>query len=159
MKKCKLLSHIWLSATWWICSSPGSSVHGICQARILKWVAIPCSRRSSQLRGQNWVSCISRWIFYCLSHQVSLGFSSSHIWVQELDHKEGWTPKNLCFQTVMLEKTLESPLDCKKIKPVNHKINQSWIFIGGTDAEAPILWQPDVKRTLWFHPKQMFSFL
>ena len=67
----------------------------------------------------------------------------------ELDHKEGWAPKNWCFQTVVLEKTLESPLDCK-IKPVNPEGSQSWIFIGRTDAEAetPILWPPDAKNWL-----------
>ena len=67
----------------------------------------------------------------------------------ELDHKESWALKNWCFWTVVLEKTLESPLDCKEIKPVNPKRNQSWIVIGRTDAEAetPILWPPDVKRT------------
>ena len=65
----------------------------------------------------------------------------------ELDHKEGWVPKNWCFQTVVLEKTLESPLDCKEIKPVNPKGNQSWIFIQRTDAEAEakLAWPPDVK--------------
>ena len=66
----------------------------------------------------------------------------------ELDHKEGWAPKNWCFQTVVLEKTLESPLDSKKIKPVNPKGNQSWILIGRTDAEAPLLWPPDAKKWL-----------
>ena len=68
----------------------------------------------------------------------------------ELDHKEGWEPKNWCFWTVVLEKTLESHLNCKEIKPVNPKRNQSWIFIGRTDAEAetPILWQPDAKSQL-----------
>ena len=68
----------------------------------------------------------------------------------ELDHKEGWAPKNWCFWTVVLEKTLESPLDCKESKPVNTKGNQSWTFIGRTDAEAeaPILWSPDVKSQL-----------
>ena len=68
----------------------------------------------------------------------------------ELDHKEGWAPKNWCFWSVVLEKTLESPLDCKEIKPVNPKGNQSWIFIGRTDteAEAPILWPPDAKSWL-----------
>ena len=72
----------------------------------------------------------------------SYGFSSSHVWMWELDHKESWALKNWCFWTVVLKKTLESPLDCKEIKPVNHKGNQSWIFIGRTDAEAetPILW-------------------
>ena len=77
-------------------------------------------------------------------------FSSSHVWMWELDHKEGWAPKNWCFQTVVLEKTLESSLDRKEIKPVNPKGNQPWIFIGRTDTEveAPILWPPDVKSQL-----------
>ena len=66
----------------------------------------------------------------------------------ELDYKEGWALKNWCFWTVVLEKTLESPLDCKEIQPVHPKGNQSWIFIGRTDAEAPILWPPDVKNWL-----------
>ena len=66
----------------------------------------------------------------------------------ELDHKEGWVPKNWCFQTVVLEKTLESPVNCKEIKPVNSKENQLWIFVGRTFAEAPILWPPDVKSWL-----------
>ena len=68
----------------------------------------------------------------------------------ELDHKEGWAPKNWCFQTVVLEKTLESPLDYKEIKLVNPKRKQPWIFIGKTDAkaEAPVLWPPDLKSLL-----------
>ena len=66
----------------------------------------------------------------------------------ELDYKESWTPKNWCFWTVVIEKTLESPLDCKEILTVNPKGNQSWLFIGRTDAEAetPILWPPDAKN-------------
>ena len=77
----------------------------------------------------------------------SFGFSSSHVWMWELDLKDSWVVKNWCFWTVELEKTLDSPLDCKEIKPVNPKGNQSWIFIGRTDteAEASILWPPDVK--------------
>ena len=75
-------------------------------------------------------------------------FFCSHVWMWELDHKESWAVKNWCFWTVVLEKTLESPLDCKEIQPVNPKGNQSWIFIGRTDAEAPILWPPDVKNWL-----------
>ena len=80
----------------------------------------------------------------------SYNFSSSHVWMWELDYKESWALKNWCFWTVVLKKTLESPLDCKEIKPVNHKGNHSWIFIGGTDAEAetPVLWPPDVKNWL-----------
>ena len=66
----------------------------------------------------------------------SYGFSSSHVWMWQLDYKESWELKNWCFWTVVLEKTLESPLDCKKIQPVHLKGNQSWIFIGRTDAEA-----------------------
>ena len=80
----------------------------------------------------------------------SYGFSSSHVWMRELDHKEGWALKNWCFWTVVLEKTLESPLDSKKIKPVNPKGNQPLIFTGRTDAEveAPIIWPPDAKTQL-----------
>ena len=78
----------------------------------------------------------------------SYSFSSSHVWMWALDHKEGWMPKNWCFWTVVLEKTLESPLDCKEIQPVSPKGNQSWIFIGRTDAEASILWWPDVNSQL-----------
>ena len=80
----------------------------------------------------------------------SYGFSSSHVWMWKLDYKESWALKNWCFWTVVLEKTLESPLDCEEIKPVHPKGNQSWIFIGRTDAEAetPILWPPDVKNWL-----------
>ena len=81
-------------------------------------------------------------------YSQSYGFSSSHVWMWELDHKEGWVPKNWCFWTVVLEKTLESPLDCREIKPVNPKGNQPWIFIQSTDAEALILWPPDVKSQL-----------
>ena len=80
----------------------------------------------------------------------SCGFSSSRVWMWELDYKESWAPKNWCFWTVVLEKTLESPLDCKEIQPVHPKGNQSWIFIGRTDAEAetPIPLLPDVKNLL-----------
>ena len=78
------------------------------------------------------------------------GFSKSHIWMRELDHKEGWMLKNWCFQIVVVENTLESPLESKEMKPVNPKGNQPWIFIGRRDAEAeaPILWPPDVKSRL-----------
>ena len=80
----------------------------------------------------------------------SYGFSSSHIWMWELDFKESWEQKNWCFWTVVLEKSLESPLDSKEIQPVHPKGNQPWTFIGRTDAEAetPILWPPDAKNWL-----------
>ena len=73
---------------------------------------------------------------------------SSHVWMWELDHKKDWPPKNWCFQTVVLEKTLENLLDSKEIKPVSPKGNKPWIFIERTDAEAPILWSPDANSQL-----------
>ena len=79
-------------------------------------------------------------------YSQSYGFSSSHVQMWELDYNEGWAVKNWCFQLMVLEKIIESPLDYKEIKPVNPK--QTWIFIGKIDAEAPILWLPDVKN--WF---------
>ena len=82
-------------------------------------------------------------------------FSSSHVWMWQLDHKESWVSKNWCFWTVVLEKTLESTLDCKEIQPVHPKGDQSWVFIGRTDVEAetPILWPPDVTSWLiWKDP-------
>ena len=80
----------------------------------------------------------------------SYGFSSSYVWMWELDCKESWVPKNWCFWTMVLEKTLESPVDCKEIKLVNPKGHQSWILIGRTDAEAeiPILWPLAAKNWL-----------
>ena len=76
-------------------------------------------------------------------------FSSSHVWMRKLDYRESWVQENWCFWSVVLEKTLESPLDCKEIQPVNPK-DQSWVFIGRTDVEAEtlILWPPDVKNWL-----------
>ena len=82
-------------------------------------------------------------------------FSSSHVWMWEFDNKESWAQKNWCFLTVVLEKTIESPLDCKEIQPVHPKGDQSWMFIGRTDVEAetPVLWPPDVKSWLiWKDP-------
>ena len=81
----------------------------------------------------------------------SYGFSSSHVWMWELVHKESWALKNWCFWTVVLEKTLESPLDCKEIQLFHPKGNQSWAFTGRTDAKAetPILWPPDLKNGLF----------
>ena len=83
------------------------------------------------------------------------GFSSGHVWMWELDCEESWVPKNWCFWTVVLEKTLESPLDCKEIQPVHPKRDQSCVFFGRTDVgtETPILWPPDAKSWLiWKDP-------
>ena len=80
----------------------------------------------------------------------SYDLSSSHIWMWDLDYKESWGPKNWCFWTVVLEKTLESPLDCKEIQTVHPEGDQPWVFFGGNDAKAetPVLWPPDVKSQL-----------
>ena len=160
------------------CSLSDSSVHGILQAWILEWIAMPSSRGSSQPRNQTRVSYISymgRWDFTTGANEKPrqqikkqsyhfadigpysqiYGFSSSHVQMWVLVHKEDWAPKNWCFWTVLLENTLESPLDCKDIKAVNPKENQPWIFIGRivAEAEAPILWPPDVKsRFIWKNP-------
>ena len=86
----------------------------------------------------------------------SYGFSSSHVWMWELDCEESWVPKNWGFWTVVLEKTLERPLDCKEIQPVHPKGDQSWVFIGRTyaEAETPIPWPPHVKKWLtWKDPE------
>ena len=137
--------------------------------RTLEFVVHPFSSRSSWPKNQTGVSCIAGGFFtnwairkalrQCIKKQrhhytdkglssESNGFSSSHVWMWELNHKESWMLKNWCFQTVVLEKTLESLLDCKEIKPVNSKGNQPWIFIGRTDAEAPVFWSPDGKSWL-----------
>ena len=83
-------------------------------------------------------------------YSQSYGFSSSHVWIWESDHKESWVPKNWCFWIVVLEKTLESPFDSKEIQPVHLKGDESWVFIGGTDVEAETskLWLPDSKNWL-----------
>ena len=106
-------------------------------------------KNACSLEGKLW-QCIKkqRWHFAnkVLDSQ-SYGSSSSHVWICKLDHQEAWVPKKWCFLIVVLEKTPENPLDCKKFKPVHPKGNQPWIVIGRTDAEAeaPILWPPDAK--------------
>ena len=154
------------------CSPPGSFVHGILQARILRWVAYPFSRGSSQPRDQTWVSYTAGRFFTIWAtweaqgnvyvYQIPILYtmhilqfyvnyaSVNHVWMWGLGCEESWVMKNWCFWTVVLEKTLESPLDCKEIQPVHPKGDQSCVFIGRTDAEAetPILWPPDAKNWL-----------
>ena len=133
------------------CSPPDSSIHGIFQARVLEWGAIAFS--DDQPRQH-----IKKQRHYFANKGLSsqsYGFSSSHVWMWELDCIGGLSTKEWCFWTVVLEKTLESPLDCKEIQPVHTKGNQSWIFTGRTDAEAetPILWPPDAKNLfIWKDP-------
>ena len=98
----------------------------------------------------------------CQQTSQNYGFSSSHVRMWEMYHKEDWAPKNWCFQTVVLEKTFEGPLDSKEIKPINPKGNKSWIFIRKTDAEAAILWPPDAEPDTilkWFSPPAFLSYL
>ena len=106
-------------------------------------------KKSYDTPGQH----IKKWRHYFTnkgSSSQSYGFSSSYVWMWELDHKEGWVLKNWCFLIVELEKILQSPLDWKEVKPVNPKGNQLWLFIGRTNAEAkaPIIWPFDVKSWL-----------
>ena len=105
---------------------------------------------------------LNTWLIYnfkylCIPESSRQGydFSSSHVWMWELDYKESWAPKNWCFWIVVLEKILENSLDCEEIQPVHSNGNQSWVFIGRTDVEAelPILWPPDAKNWLiWNDP-------
>ena len=141
---------------WTVFATPWTVAHqllhpGIFQARVLEWVAISFSRLSSWPSDRTRVSRIEGGRFYNLSQQGSpYFFSNSHIQMWELDHKKCWVPKNSCFRTVVLEKTLESPLVCKEIKPNSPKGNQPWLFNRRTDseAEAPILWPLYVKSPL-----------
>ena len=114
------------------CSLPGSSVHGIFQARILEWGAIAFSNNQSRKH-------IKKQRHYFVNKSLSsqgYGFSSSHVWMWELDYKESWKLKNWSFWTVVQKKTLKSPLDCREFQPVHPKGDQPWVFIGRTDIEA-----------------------
>ena len=117
---------------WW------AAVYGVTQSWTrLKWLSSSSSRQNTKNHRH----------YFANKSPSSPGysFSSSHVWMWELDYKESWMLKNWCFWTVVLEKTLESPLDCKEIQPVHPKRDQSWIFTGRTDVEVetPILWPPD----------------
>ena len=114
-----------------------------------------CSWKKSYDKPRQHIKKQSRYFANKGLSSQSYGFSSSNVWMWESDYKESWTLKNLCFWTVVLEKTLESPLDCKEIQSVHLKGDQSWVFIGRTDVEAetPILWPPASKNWLiWKGP-------
>ena len=106
------------------------------------WLDMTCG--SSDITNRPECEKLRQWTKRFLSED----FSSSPIWMWELDHKEGWASKNWCFQTVVLEKTFESPLDSKEIKSINSKGDQPWIIIGRTDVKAPVLCPPDAKSWL-----------
>ena len=119
------------------------------------WLAAMKLKDAYSLEGKLWPTYIAYWKAEKLLCQQSpssqgYGFSSSHVWMWELDCEESLAPKNWCFWTVVLEKTLESPLDSKEIQPVHPKGDQSWVFFGRNDAkvETPILWPPHVKSWL-----------
>ena len=120
-------------------------------------MVIAAIKRRLLLGGKVMTNHIKKQRHYFVNRSPSsqgYGFSSGHVWMWELDYKEGWV-QNWCFWTVVLEKTLESPLDCKEIQSVHPKGDQSWVFVGRTDAEAEtlILWPPDAKRWLiWKDP-------
>ena len=114
-------------------------------AKLLQWCLTLCNAidLDSILKSRN-ITLLTK---VCIVK--AMFFSISHVWMWQLDHKEGWAPKNWCFWTVVLEKTLESPLDCKEIKLVHPKGNQYWIFARtDAEAEAPKLWSPDAKSRL-----------
>jgi len=124
------------------CSLPGSSSVGFSRQEYWSGVPLPSPRQHIKKKRHYFADKSS--------YSQSYGFSSSHVWMWELDHKESWVPRKWCFWTAVLEKTLESPLDCNEIKPVHLKGNQSWILFGRTDAEAevPILWPLNAKNWL-----------
>ena len=123
------------------------TVHGYCSREIKKTLAL--WKESYDKPSQ----CIKKQRHHFADkdpYSQSYGFSSSHVWMWELDNKEAWVLKNQCFWIVLLEKTLESPLDCKEIKAVNPEGNKLWMFTGrsAAEAEASIFWPPDVKSRL-----------
>ena len=137
-------SWVRLCATPWTAAYQAPPSMGFSRQQYWSGVLSPMTNLDSVLKSRD-ITLLSKG-----SSGQDFCFSCSHVWVWELDHKESWAPKNRCFQTVVLKKTFGSPLDCKEIKPVNPKRNQSWIFIGRTDdeAEAPVLWPPNRKNWL-----------
>ena len=148
---CSCLENPRDGGAWW------AAIYGVAQSRTrLKWLSSSSSSQTIK-RPAPWEKsydkpgqCIKKQRHHFSNkglYSQSYGFSSSHVWMWELDHREGWALKNWCFQTVVLEKILESPLESKDIKSVNPKGNQSWIFTRKTDAEAEalIVWPPDGK--------------
>jgi len=138
--KVKSFSCIQLLATPWTAAYQAPPSMGFSRQEYWSGVPLPSPRRHIKKQRHHFAN---KGLY-----SQSYGFSSSHVKMWDLDHKEGWAPKNWFLWTVVLEKTLESSLDCKEIKSVNSKGNQPWIFTGRTDAEAPILWPPDVKSWL-----------
>ena len=134
--------HVWhtLLTSWWMLllwgPNPSQWEHGWNHIHpFVPPTHCPSRLSISQSLVQSWLT----FHFHTPLHSLQISSCYGHEWMWELDHKEGWAPKKWCFQIVMSEKTLESPLDSKEIKPVNPRRNQHWIFIGRTDAETLIL--------------------
>ena len=149
--KVKSLSRVWLSTTPWTAAfqAPPSME----SSRQEYWSGLPLPSPHDQPRQH--IKKQRHYFVNKVSCSQGYGFSSSHVWMWELDYKESWAPKNWCFWAVVLEKTLESSLDCKEIQPVHPKGDQSWVFIGGIDVEAetPIFWPPHAESWLiWKDP-------
>ena len=138
----KLLSRVRLLATPWTVAHQAPPSMGF--SRQEYWSGVPLPSPRQHTKKQRHYSVNKR------PSSQSYGFSGSHVWMWDLDYRESWVPKNGCFWTMVLEKTLESSLNCKEIQPAHPKGDQSWVFIGRTDVEAetPILWLPDVKSWL-----------
>ena len=125
------------------------TVHGDCSHEIRRWLLLLAGKwQESDDKPRQPVEKQRHHSADKAPYSQGYGIPSGHVWLWELDHKEGRAPKNWCLRTVVLEKTPESPLDCKEIRPVDPKENQPWILIGRTDAEAeiPILWPPDMEN-------------
>ena len=142
--QCSCLENPRDGGAWW------AAVYGVAQSqtwlKLLSSSSFPSKESYDKPR-----QCIKKQRHYFAnkgSSSQSYGFSSSHVCMWELDHKGGWALKNWCFQTMVLEKICESPLDSKEIKPLGPKGNPLWIFIGRTDAESPVLWPHDVNSQL-----------
>ena len=127
--------------------------HGLSMCRgpflllVLFSCQILCNSMDYNMLGSSVLHCLPE--FAQIHVYLVKGMVFHHVWMWELDYKESWVQKNWCFWTVVLEKTLESPLDYKEIQPIHPKGNQSWIFIGRTEAETPILWPPNAKNWLF----------
>ena len=163
--KVKSLNHVWSSATPWTAAFQAPPSMGFSRQEYWSGVPLPSPNAPNNIpsipsqknydQPRQHIKKHRHYFANKVPSSQSYGFSSSHVWMWELDYKESWVQKNWCSWTVVLEKTLESPLDSKVIQPVNPKGNQSWIFIPRTDAEAetPILWPPDAKSWLiWKDP-------
>ena len=139
-----ITSVVWLYIKSYILKSKRSQIYNSRKREVILWYCLHSDYMTildNVLKGRG-ITLLAK------LYNKSYGFSSNHVQIWELDHKEGWAPKKWCFQTVVLEKTLESPFYSKEIKPVNAKGNHPWTFTGRIDDGGPILWPPEAKSQL-----------